>query len=51
MKMTRLVRYADDLVVLCRYNVHKTFGRMTEVLRKPGTHPQCRENKNRQCDG
>jgi RNA-directed DNA polymerase len=32
MKTTRLVRYADDLVVLCRYNVHKTFGSMTDVL-------------------
>jgi RNA-directed DNA polymerase len=36
MKMTRLVRYADDLVVLCRYNVHKTYGRLTEVLESLG---------------
>ncbi len=40
MKMARLVRYADDLVVLCRYNVHKTYGRMADRVRKPGTHPQ-----------
>jgi group II intron reverse transcriptase/maturase len=32
MKMTRLVRYADDLVVLCRYNVHTTYGRLAAVL-------------------
>ena len=32
MKMTRLVRYADDLVVLCRYNVDKTYGRMADAL-------------------
>ena len=36
MKMTRLVRYADDLVVLCRYNVHKTYGRMADVLESLG---------------
>jgi RNA-directed DNA polymerase len=36
MKMTRLVRYADDLVVLCRYNVQKTYGRMAEVLESLG---------------
>jgi group II intron reverse transcriptase/maturase len=36
MKMTRLVRYADDLVALCRYNVHKTYGRMAEVLESLG---------------
>ena len=36
MKMTRLVRYADDLVVLCRYNVHKTYGRLAEVLESLG---------------
>ena len=36
MKAARLVRYADDLVVLCRYNVHKTFDRMTEVLKSLG---------------
>jgi RNA-directed DNA polymerase len=33
MRAVRLVRYADDLVVLCRYNVRKTFDRMTEVLK------------------
>ena len=32
MKMARLVRYADDLVVLCRYNVHPIFDRMAAVL-------------------
>jgi len=36
MKMTRIVRYADDLVVLCRYNVHKTYGRLAEGLRGLG---------------
>ena len=36
MKMTRLVRYADDLVALCRYNVHKIYGRMAEVLESLG---------------
>ena len=36
MKMARLVRYADDLVVLCRYNVHKTFDRMADVLANLG---------------
>jgi RNA-directed DNA polymerase len=36
MKATRLVRYADDLVVLCRYNAHKTLGKMTEVLKSLG---------------
>jgi group II intron reverse transcriptase/maturase len=36
MKMEHLVRYADDLVVLCRYNVRKTSGKMTEVLGNPG---------------
>jgi len=36
MKMTRLVRYADDLVVLCRYNVDKTYGRMADVLTNLG---------------
>ena len=36
MKTARLVRYADDLVVLCRYNVHKTFGKMTDVLHNLG---------------
>jgi RNA-directed DNA polymerase len=33
---SRLVRYADDLVVLCRYNVHRTFGKVTEVLKSLG---------------
>jgi RNA-directed DNA polymerase len=33
---SRLVRYADDLVVLCRYNVHKTLGKITEVLKGLG---------------
>jgi group II intron reverse transcriptase/maturase len=33
---SRLVRYADDLVVLCRYNVHKTFGKVTEALKSLG---------------
>jgi RNA-directed DNA polymerase len=32
MQGVRLVRYADDLVILCRYNVRKTFDRMAEVL-------------------
>jgi group II intron reverse transcriptase/maturase len=32
----RLVRYADDLVILCRYNVHKTFDKMAEVLTNLG---------------
>jgi RNA-directed DNA polymerase len=32
MKMARLVRYADDLVVLCRYNVRPIFDRMAAVL-------------------
>jgi group II intron reverse transcriptase/maturase len=32
MKMARLVRYADDLVVLCRYNVRPLFDRMAAVL-------------------
>ena len=32
MKGTRLVRYADDLVVLCRYDALKTFDRMTKAL-------------------
>ena len=36
MKMTRLVRYADDLVVLCRYNVHRTYGRLAAVLESLG---------------
>jgi len=36
MKGARLVRYADDLVVLCRYNVHKTFDKMAEVLTNLG---------------
>jgi RNA-directed DNA polymerase len=36
MEGTRLVRYADDLVVLCRYNVGKTFNTMAEVLRNLG---------------
>jgi RNA-directed DNA polymerase len=36
MKMTRLVRYADDLVVLCRYNIDKTYGRMADVLQNLG---------------
>jgi group II intron reverse transcriptase/maturase len=36
MKMTRLVRYADDLVVLCRYNVQKTYGRLAAVLESLG---------------
>jgi group II intron reverse transcriptase/maturase len=36
MKTARLVRYADDLVVLCRYNVHKTLGNMTDVLHNLG---------------
>ena len=36
MKMTRLVRYADDLVVLCRYNVHKTYGRLADALKDLG---------------
>jgi RNA-directed DNA polymerase len=36
LKMTRLVRYADDLVVLCRYNVDNTYGRMADVLHNLG---------------
>ncbi len=36
MKMARLVRYADDLVVLCRYNVRPIFDRMTAVLKNLG---------------
>jgi group II intron reverse transcriptase/maturase len=36
MKMARLVRYADDLVVLCRYNVHRVFDRMADLLRNLG---------------
>ena len=36
MKMARLVRYADDLVVLCRYNVRPIFDRMTAVLKSLG---------------
>ena len=36
MKMARLVRYADDLVVLCRYNVHLIFDRMAAVLANLG---------------
>jgi len=36
MKSTRIVRYADDLVALCRYNVHKTLGKMTDVLKTLG---------------
>lgn len=36
MKMARLVRYADDLVVLCRYNVRPIFDRMTAVLANLG---------------
>ena len=36
MKMTRLVRYADDLVVLCRYNAHRTYGRLAAVLESLG---------------
>jgi len=36
MKMARLVRYADDLVVLCRYNVRPIFDRMTAVLASLG---------------
>jgi RNA-directed DNA polymerase len=33
MKSTRIVSYADDLVVLCRNNVHKRLGKMTDVLK------------------
>jgi len=36
MKMARLVRYADDLVVLCRYNVRPIFDRMAAVLESLG---------------
>jgi len=36
MKDARLVRYADDLVILCRDHVHKTFDKMTEVLTNLG---------------
>ena len=36
MKMARLVRYADDVVVLCRYNVRPIFDRMTAVLKSLG---------------
>ena len=36
MKMARLVRYADDLVVLCRYNVRPIFDRMAAVLKSLG---------------
>ena len=36
MKEARLVRYADDLVILCKDNVHKTFDKMTEVLTNLG---------------
>ena len=36
MKMARLVRYADDLVVLCRYNVRPIFDRMVAVLANLG---------------
>jgi RNA-directed DNA polymerase len=36
MKMARLVRYADDLVVLCRYNVRPIFDRLTDVLANLG---------------
>jgi len=36
MKMARLVRYADDLVVLCRYNVRPVFDRMAAVLARLG---------------
>jgi group II intron reverse transcriptase/maturase len=39
MKGYRMIRYADDLVVLCRYNVHKAFGKMTEVLQSLGLTP------------
>jgi group II intron reverse transcriptase/maturase len=36
MKMARLVRYADDLMVLCRYNVRPIFDRMTAALASLG---------------
>jgi RNA-directed DNA polymerase len=41
MKMTRLVRYADDLVILCRNNVQKTFDKMADELQSLGLtlHP------------
>jgi len=32
MKAQRLVRYADDLVVLCRYNAFRTFNKLTEII-------------------
>lgn len=36
MKMARLVRYADDLVVLCSHHVYRTFDRMKAVLASLG---------------
>ena len=37
MKMeARLVRYADDFVVLCKYNTHKVCLKITDVLKDPG---------------
>lgn len=32
MQGVQLVRYADDLVILCTHNVHETFGKMAEAL-------------------
>ncbi len=36
MEGTRLVRYADDLVLLCRYNVDKVFIKMADALHDLG---------------
>ena len=45
----RLVRYADDLVILCRGDIRKPLALLKQILDRLGGDPQRNENPHRQC--